>query len=108
MAIGSYQSERAAENYKTGPKRMEMFIGALTMLIAYFIAGMLVLVPYFVKRTGRALLPISVIISLILLFIAGWTTAYYTDFSTWLNAFETAALGLIAVGIGYVSGKIAL
>lgn len=114
MSIGSYQSERAAENFSPeGPQRMRMLYGALVMFISYFIAGMLVLIPYYLgpKRNDppRKLLIFSVLISVTILFITGYVTASLSEYAhVYANAFETALLGLIAVAVGYVSGLITI
>lgn len=109
MAIGSYQSERTAENFKPdGQSRWEMFLGAVTMFISYFLSGLMVLVPYSNIRVPNPSqrLPYSVLISAILLFLAGWQTASMAGADTWRNAIETMILGIVAVGIGYFSGRI--
>lgn len=77
------------------------------MLISYFIAGMLVLIPFFLTKTPK--LYFSVGIATIILFIAGYATAELSDYGhVWTNAFETAVLGLVAVGVGYASGFITI
>lgn len=109
MSIGSYQSERASQNFSGNLDRSKMAQGAVVMFLAYFFAGVLVMSPYGFTNTNRSLITSAVIISSVLLGIVGGYTAMTAGIqSVTSQTIETVSLGLLAVLLGYVSGKISV
>lgn len=112
MAIGSYQSERAAQNFSGPPDRVNMGVGAAVMFMAYLVAGSVVMTPYFFSRNTRVVIFSAIAISVVILFIAGWYSAKNardaggTETSLLSNAIETAALGFAAILVGSLSGHV--
>lgn len=109
MAIGSYQSERASQNFTGNLDRGAMTKGAIVMFLAYFFAGVLVMTPYGFTNSNQTLLLAAIAISSVLLGAAGAITAMQAGVeSVTSQVAETIGLGLLAVFLGYVSGKISV
>lgn len=105
MGIGSYQSERTAENFaEQGPRRWDMFIGALIMAGCYLVTGAVLLIPYFLTTDTKVVIGSAILISLAMLFVAGWVTSGLANRDQFSNAAETSGLGLVALVIGFLSG----
>lgn len=106
MGIGSYQGERTAEGFEGSPDRAEMLLGAVIMSISYFVTGLILMIPIaFLSKTARVVAA-SATIAAVLSFGAGYYVASLTDFvDPWKNAAETTVLVLVALAIGYLSGR---
>ncbi|MBI5152877.1 MAG: VIT1/CCC1 transporter family protein [Parcubacteria group bacterium] len=76
MAVGSFLSERSSEEYTIGNNVSSRyaFTDGVIMFFSYFISGLIPLIPYVVFDARSALL-VSVILSLIALFILGIVSA---------------------------------
>lgn len=105
MAVGSFLSERSAEEYEVhhevNPKYS--FMGSLVMFFTYLIAGAIPLSPYVFADIGQALV-ISVVLSLIVLFLVGVVTAKVVNVNVVWNGFRTLLIGSIAIIVGVLIG----
>lgn len=104
MAIGSYQSERASQAASSQPDRAAMLRGAAIMFFAYLLTGIALMTPYIFSQSQNIVLLGATCIAVLLLGVVGRRTAGSTNPSR--NMLETVALGLLALGLGFVSGKI--
>ena len=104
MAVGSFLSERSAEEYavhhEVSPKYS--FIGSLVMFFTYLIAGSIPLSPY--VFAGRSALSFSIIFSLGALFVVGVITAKVVNVNILWNGFRTLLIGGIAILVGVFIG----
>ncbi len=106
MAVGSFLSEESAEQYKakgevggTGP-----LIGSAAMFFSFIVASFIPITPYLLFGSTEALW-ISIIFSLIVLFIVGTASARITNVSVMSHAFKMALLGGAAIVIGVIVGR---
>lgn len=106
MGIGSYQSERTAQNFEEQPNRREMFFGALIMSAAYFCTGLFLMAPIFLVRRTAIMLLATVALALILSFMGSWYTATEAGVDPSANALEAVLLSSLALAAGFVSGRI--
>ena len=78
---------------------------AINIGVAYIVGGFIPLSPYiFIKNSNEALL-ISVIITLIALFVFGFLKAKAVGQNTWYGAIKTTLIGAIAAGAAYGLAK---
>lgn len=74
---------------------------ALTIGLAYVLGGLIPLSPYFITQTPKAGLELSVILTLIALFLFGYVKGKFTVATPWKSAFQTLTIGAIAAGAAY-------
>jgi VIT1/CCC1 family predicted Fe2+/Mn2+ transporter len=78
---------------------------AINIGVAYIVGGFIPLSPYiFIKNSNEALI-ISVIITLIALFVFGFLKAKAVGQNTWYGAIKTTLIGAIAAGAAYGLAK---
>ena len=108
MAVGSFLSEHSAEDFlnRAETNNKSSFIGGVIMFFSYFVAGFLPISPYFFIDTRYAFL-ISILISLIALFILGFTSARFTRSNLWRSGVRMLLLGGVAILVGTVVGQFA-
>lgn len=107
MGIGSFLTEETTEEMAgEKPRTLDAVKGAITMLFSYCFAGLLPLAPY-VFLSGNQAVTLSVIVSLLGLFILGYGTSFYFGRPhPFKRALKMLLLGGAAVGIGMLVGKL--
>lgn len=107
MGIGSFLSERSAEEYvlrrETTLKRPSK--SGLTMFISYLLAGFVPLSPYFFLIGNSALL-VSVSLSLVALFLLGFVSGRFSGISVVKDGLRMLVLGGLAIVIGILVGQL--
>lgn len=106
MAVGSFLSEEATEEYQRRGKvhLKTTFISGGIMLLSYFIVGLIPLLPYLIKTIPNPFW-ISIIITLCALFLLGVVSAEVLHTKIWRNAWRMLIIGGLAVGIGVLVGQ---
>lgn len=106
MAVGSFLSEEAAEQYEqqrdlntTGP-----FIAGCVMFGSFVISSFVPILPYVLTSTAYAL-PLSIGLSLCSLFIVGLVIAMISKVNLFKHALKMMLLGGAAILIGVAVGK---
>jgi len=108
MSIGSLLSEHSVEEYENH-KNVSFWnaaLGALTMFFAYFIFGFAPLLPYVFAPLNYAFW-ISIIFSLIVLFLVGSLSSKFLGARALRNGFEMLGLGGVAIVVGVIIGRLA-
>lgn len=104
MAIGQYTSEKTVHQMdKTGYHTDSLIVGALAMYISYFLGGLIPLAPILLFRLPESSI-ISIISSLVGLFVLGIVRAKLVKESQLRSAIEVLLLGGVATGIGLLVG----
>lgn len=104
MAAGQYMSEKTVHQMdKTGKHTDNLIFGAFFMYASYFIGGLIPLAPILLFRLPESTI-ISIVFSLIGLFILGLLRAKYVGESQLRSALEILILGGLATGVGIVVG----
>lgn len=86
------------------PKRARN--SSLTIGISYVVGGLIPLLPYMlISHPSRALV-ISVIVTLIALFIFGYVKGRFTGAKPWQSAMQTALVGGLAAAIAFAVAKL--
>lgn len=79
---------------------------AVTIALSYIIGGMIPLAPYiFIPQTSEAL-KISVIVTILALFVFGFVKGQFTGSSPFKSAFQTALIGGIAAGVAFLLARL--
>ena len=107
MAVGSFLSERSAEEYAArsevsaaGPIR-----DSIVMFFSYFISGFVPLFPYFIAPVSIAFW-LSIVLSLLILFILGVGGARLSRLRGMRRGIRMLLVGGAAIAIGILVGKI--
>lgn len=88
------------------PERKRARDSSLTIGISYIIGGIIPLSPYIlIHRAGTALL-VSVVITLIALFIFGWVKGRFTGTKAFKSAWQTTLVGGLAAGCAFVLARL--
>lgn len=106
MSAGSFLSEYSAEEYEVAreiPARRSL-IGAVVMFFSYFVSGFVALTPYFFFEVGTAF-GLSVLVSLLALFLLGVIGGRVSRTSILKNATRMVVIGGIAILVGIIVGK---
>jgi len=74
---------------------------AFTIGLAYILGGLIPLCPYFISETPRSGLELSIVLTLISLFVFGYVKGRFTVATPWKSAFQTLTIGAIAAGAAY-------
>jgi predicted membrane protein (TIGR00267 family) len=112
MAIGSFLSEESVEDYdmKDGGSALikmsgnQAFVAGLIMFFSFVIAAFIPIVPYLFFSLSIALW-VSIILSIIVLFVVGIVSAEITKVKILDRGFKMALLGGAAILIGVVVGR---
>lgn len=105
MAAGSFLSEYSADEYAKGsnsPSRSN-FISGVVMFFSYFLSGFIPLSPYLFLPVSEAL-KISVVLSIVALFILGIMSAEISKSSFIRSGFRMVVVGGIAIATGSIIG----
>lgn len=84
---------------KPDPKRG--LKSALTIAFSYAFGGIIPLLPYFFMETPSEALGVSVILTLIVLFIFGFVKGKFTGAKKWKSGIETMLVGGLAAGAAF-------
>lgn len=104
MAAGQYTSEKAVHQLdKTGKHTDSLILGAVIMFFAYFLAGLVPIVPTIILNQPEAT-PISIIAALIGLFIVGYIKGKIVEHHALRSAIELLVIGGVATVIGLIVG----
>ena len=108
MAAGSFLSEASAEEIANSKKDgiiRHSFVHGILMFFSYFIAGFIPLFPYVIRTISNPL-EISIITSLIALFILGAASARAAKISIWKIGLRMFIIGGLAIGVGIAVGAV--
>ena len=107
MAVGSFLSERSAEEYieQKNVSSRRPFIGGIIMFFSYFVAGFIPLFPYLITPPNNALW-VSIILSLLTLFALGALGAKIFHTKIIRGGVRMFAIGGVAVIVGVVVGTL--
>lgn len=105
MAAGSFLSEYSAEDYveQREVSARRPIAAGMVMFFSYFISGFIPLLPYVLFETNQAFL-LSIVLSLIALFILGTIDARFSRVRVARNALRMAFVGGIAIAVGVLVG----
>jgi len=84
---------------KPDPKRA--LISAITIASAYIAGGFVPLAPYIFARSSAVALLISVVLTLIALFVFGYVKGRFTGMKPLRSALQTALIGSVAAGAAF-------
>ncbi len=101
-----FLKEASVQELKLVPGNFESPVkNATAMLFAYIIGGMIPLVPYLLLPIAMAI-PVSIVATLIGLFLLGVGTTRYSKRSWWKAGLEMLFLAATAGAIGYFVGQL--
>jgi VIT1/CCC1 family predicted Fe2+/Mn2+ transporter len=107
MSVGSFLSERSTEEADQHFKQNNRTLGAaLIMFISYFGCGLIPLSPYLLL-SGSGAFYVSIIASLVALFILGLVSARILKTHQFKNALRMLVIGGLAILLGVAVGQIA-
>lgn len=69
---------------------------ALTIAASYIVGGLVPLLPYILISKASDALKVSIVVTLIALFIFGYVKGRFTGLRPWWSAFQTAFIGALA------------
>ncbi|MFH1170887.1 MAG: VIT1/CCC1 transporter family protein [Candidatus Vogelbacteria bacterium] len=107
MAVGSLLSDNSVREFKnqTDVPISKSIKSAAIMFVSYFVVGFAVIVPYFLINDSRALL-ISILISVIFLFVLGVFSGKMSRGSPIKKGFSMVIIGGGAIFIGMTVGAL--
>ncbi len=79
---------------------------ALTIGVSYIVGGIIPLSPYFFVSDAHEGLRISVVLTLVTLFIFGFFKSRVTDQNPWIGAFKVMLIGAAAAGAAFYVAKL--
>ncbi|HEY3295489.1 MAG TPA: VIT1/CCC1 transporter family protein [bacterium] len=85
------------------PKRAR--VSAATIGVSYIVGGLVPLFPYMLMSTSARALVVSVIVTLIALFIFGFVKGHFTGISTWRSGLQTMLIGGLAAAAAFGIAK---
>lgn len=104
MAAGQYSSEKAVHQMdKTGKHTDSLILGAVIMFFAYFIGGLVPVIPTILLPRDQAR-TISITSAFIGLFALGYIKGHIVETKPIRSAIELFIIGAIATGVGLVVG----
>ncbi|KAF4547125.1 Vacuolar iron transporter cccA-like protein [Elsinoe fawcettii] len=86
------------------PDHKFALIEGLVMSIAYFIGGLVPMIPYFIIHKTLHAMPVSIAITVLVLIGFGYVKAVVTGCNTrdrWVSAAQTLVVGVVATGTSY-------
>lgn len=106
MGAGQYMSEKAVHQMdKTGKHTDNLYLGGGLMALSYFLGGLVPVVPIVLFNLPFSV-TLSIVFSLIGLFILGYLKAHIVKVNPFKSALEIFFLGGAATLIGLIVGKI--
>ncbi|MDI3256948.1 MAG: VIT1/CCC1 transporter family protein [Kyrpidia sp.] len=85
------------------PKRARN--SSLTIGLSYIAGGFIPLAPYMIVANPFTALIVSVVVTLIALFVFGFVKGKFTGVKPWKSAWQTAVVGGLAAGVAYLVAK---
>jgi len=108
MAMGSLVSEHSVQEYlkqqEVGFKKS--LFGSIIMFVSYFVSGFIPLLPYLFWKPEIAL-GLSILASLIMLFVLGAISAIKSGLPVMRHGFEILMIGGFVILVGVVVGQAA-
>jgi VIT1/CCC1 family predicted Fe2+/Mn2+ transporter len=89
---------------KPDPRRA--LTSALTIAGAYIAGGFVPLTPYIIAGTPGTALSISIVVTLLALFIFGFIKGRFTGMKPWRSALQTAFIGSVAAGAAFLIARL--
>lgn len=89
---------------KPDPKRATK--SALNIGISYIVGGIIPLAPYFFITNSVEALKVSVIVTLICLFVFGYFKSRFTGINPWIGALKVTTIGAIAAAAAFAVAKL--
>lgn len=89
---------------KPDPKRATK--SALNIGISYIVGGIIPLAPYFFINNSVEALKVSVIVTLICLFVFGYFKSRFTGTNPWIGALKVTIIGAIAAAAAFAVAKL--
>lgn len=86
------------------PKRAVQ--SALTIALSYIAGGLIPLAPYILLNTVSAALPLSVVMTLIVLAVFGFVKARFTRLNPLRGAFQTVAVGGLTAAVAFMLARL--
>ena len=107
MAVGSFLSEESAEEYETKKEssHKKPFVAGVIMFISFVVASFVPLAPYVLFGARRAM-PISIGLSIVVLFLIGVASAKASKVDLLKSGGKMALLGGSAIVIGTIIGRL--
>jgi len=107
MGVGMLLSENSVQEFKSKKDvSLENSVSTgLVMFLSYLVAGFFVVAPYFITTSAIAFYS-SIVVSLVLLFILGIISAYFSQTSKIKKGLIMAFVGGLAIFVGIVVGQI--
>jgi predicted membrane protein (TIGR00267 family) len=85
------------------PKRAR--VSAATIGASYIVGGLVPLFPYMLAHTNAQALTVSVIVTLIALFVFGFVKGHFTGINTWRSGLQTMLIGGLAAAAAFGIAK---
>jgi len=89
---------------KPDPKRA--LRSAITIALSYIAGGLIPLLPYFLSSSAKAALPLSVLFTLIALFIFGYVKGHFTGAKPIRSAIQTTLIGGVAAAAAFAIARL--
>lgn len=107
MATGDFLSEESAQEYVSGANasNRSSIIAAIVMFFSFVVASLVPLLPYLIF-TGTTALIISIVSSVLALFIVGMVSARFSHLPLLWRGTRMALLGGAAIVMGVIVGSI--
>ncbi|MFH1769079.1 MAG: VIT1/CCC1 transporter family protein [Parcubacteria group bacterium] len=107
MGAGSFLSEQSVQSYTKDTEHSfkKAFAGGAIMFLSYSVAGFIPLAPYLIWDCCTAI-PISIVSSLIALFILGVLIARISKINMFYEGLKMVAVGGMAMLLGRIAGSI--
>lgn len=83
------------------PNSSRALKSALTIGLAYIAGGLIPLSPYFFSQAPKQGLELSIVVTLISLFVFGYIKGKFTVSSPWKSALQTLTIGALAAGAAF-------
>lgn len=90
----------------TEPDPKRALRSALTIGGAYIAGGIIPLAPYAFNLPVTQALLVSVVVTLIALFVFGWLKGRFTGVPVWRSAFQTMFVGAMASGVAFLIARV--
>ena len=87
------------------PDANRAFKSAFTIGLAYATGGLIPLSPYFLFKNAQQGLEVSILLTLVSLFIFGYVKGRFTVATPWRSAIQTLSIGALAAGAAYGIAK---
>ena len=103
-AEGFSGPQRRLQRFELGlekPDPRRALVSALTIAGAYIAGGFIPLAPYLFANTASTALLVSVVMTLVALFIFGFVKGHFTGTKPLRSALQTALIGSVAAGAAF-------